>query len=396
MTHRLYYAQTYLRAFDARVVERRRCGDRVAVVLDRTAFYPTSGGQPHDTGTLNQVSVVDVCVAEDGVILHVVDGELNDVLVHGEIDWERRFDHMQQHTGQHILSQAFVRTCGAETVGFHLGEGVSTLDLDRAELGADQLAEAEHLANELVFSACGVEARFVEDGELETLPIRKAPVVEGPVRVVRIGEFDWSLCGGTHVSNSGQVGPIKVVKTERRRRSARVYFVCGRRAVRDYARKHEIVTALAGHLTTSEAELMASVERMEAREKELQKALQKTQGQLVAYQAAGWIAQAERVGEWKVVRQTLDCDVSVLRQAARVLTESAGVIALLASRTLRTQFVFACSKDVSVDMRRAMRAACAAVGGRGGGQPGFAQGGGPDGADIAAALDRAVAELRPG
>jgi alanyl-tRNA synthetase len=312
----------------------------------------------------------------------------------GEIDWPRRFDHMQQHTGQHILSQAFHQVCKAETVGFHMGESLSTIDLDRAPLSPEYVHRAELAANEIVTSACPVVARFVDDDELSTLPLRKMPTVEGPIRIVEVQGYDWSACGGTHVLNSGQVGPIKVLRVERRTDKTRIHFVCGRRALADYASKHETVQALAAHLTTSESELLASIERMEAEIKQARKANTAAKIQLLGYQVEDWIAQAETIGTVRVVRLAFDQrDNSLLKETARRLTEQPGVVALLATRQPRPQFVFARSEDVDVNLGTLIRASCAVIGGRGGGRPQFAQGGAPEESPVEPVLDHARQQL---
>lgn len=395
MTERLYYQDPYLCAFEANVVASRKIDGHPAVVLDATAFYPTAGGQPNDTGDMNGIPVVDVQLAEDGEIVHVLGGTLSGPAVQGMVDWDRRFDHMQQHTGQHILSQAFAQMCNAETVGFHVGGDLSTLDLDRVFLTSEPLSAVERLSNEIVMDSRPVIARFVDESELAALPLRKMPVVEGPIRIVHVQGFDWSPCGGTHVRNSGQVGPIKVTRIERRKTITRVSFVCGWRALSDYAHKQWITQELAAHLTTSEDEIIPSVLRAAAEGKDLRKALAAAQMEVLHARAADWIAEAELVGEMAIVRLAFDeRDVSWLKEAARRLTGRAGVVALLATRRPRTQFVFARAEGVTADMGRLMRAACAAVGGRGGGGPQFAQGGAPGDLSAEPALDAAVGQLR--
>ncbi len=409
MTERLYYQDPYERSFTANVVDLCEVDGQPAVVLDATAFYPTAGGQPHDTGTLDGVRVVDVQIDERGQLLHVLDSPLpghqtnvstpGAITVRGEIDWERRFDHMQQHTGQHILSQAFVELCQAETVGFHLGESLSTIDLDRAPLSPHVVKRAKSRANAVVMDSREVIARFVDQSELATLRARKMrarkmPTVQGPIRIVEVSQFDWSPCGGTHVRNTGQIGPIQVVRLERRNELTRIHFVCGRRALFDYARKDEIVQELAAHFTTSESEILASVQRLEAEIKASQRALVATQMQLLDYETAQWLAQAEKIGSMQVVRLVFDQrGVSLLKEAARRLTEKPGTVVLLATRQPRPQFVFARSEDLAVDMGAVMRTASAVAGGRGGGRPQFAQGGAPEGAVVDHVLDEAVRQL---
>lgn len=400
MTQRLYYSDSYLLEFASVVVDRCEVEGQPAVELETTAFYPTAGGQPHDTGTLNEARVVAVQVDDDGRVLHILDRPLLETEVEGKIDWSRRFDHMQQHTGQHILSQAFVQGCRAETVGFHLGESLSTIDLDRGSLARDMVQQAEEAANTVVMSARPVTARFVDDSELATLPLRKVPAVEQSVRIVEVKGYDWSACGGTHVQNSGQVGPIKVVRAERRNERTRIHFLCGQRALADYASKHETVQALAGHLTTAESELLSSVQRMEAEIKEARKANLAAQTQLLSYQVHDWIAKAESVGSMRVVQLAFDRrDTNLLKETARRLTDQPGVIALLATRQPRPQFVFARSEDIDADigtpdMGALMRASCAVTGGRGGGRPQFAQGGAPQDSPVEPVLDHARQQLQ--
>ena len=403
MTERLYYQDPYQRTFEARVVAYHEENGQPAVTLNATAFYPTAGGQPHDTGTLNDAHVVDVTVDEQGDIWHVLDRPLDlaqsETVVRGVIDWERRFDHMQQHTGQHILSQAFVQVNDAETVSFHLGEQLSTIDLNRAPLHPQVVSEAEKRANEIVMGSSPVIARFVDEEELASLPLRKVPAVEGPIRIVEVTGFDWSPCGGTHVQNTGQIGPIKVVRIERRKKQTRVYFGCGWRALSDYDHKHKIVQRLAAHLTTSDTNILASVERLETETKALRKELVAAQLEMLDAEIAEWAAQAEQIGQLSIIRRAFDQrDESLLKEAARRLTERPRTVALLATRQPRPRFVFARSEDLAddrpaVDMGNLMRTACATVGGRGGGGPMFAQGGAPAGASADQVLDQAAKQL---
>jgi alanyl-tRNA synthetase len=392
----LYYCDSYLKAFTSRIVDRSTVDGRPAVELEATAFYPTAGGQPHDTGNLNEATVLDVQVDDGGHVLHILDRPLAKTKVDGEIDWSRRADHMQQHTGQHILSQAFARVCDAETVGFHLGESLSTIDVDRAPLAPDLVQRAEKAANDVVMRALPVTARFVDDEELALLPLRKPPIVEGQIRIVQVQDYDWSACGGTHVRNSGQVGPIKVLRIERRNDKTRIHFVCGRRALDDYASKHETVQALSGHLTTSESELLPSVQRMEAEIKEARKANTAAQTELLRYQVNDWLADAETVGGMHVVHLAFDQrDSGLLKETARRLTEQPGVVALLATRQPRPQYIFARAQDVDpkANMGALIRAACAVTGGRGGGRPEFAQGGAPPDSAVEPVLEHARRQL---
>jgi alanyl-tRNA synthetase len=239
-----------------------------------------------------------------------------------------------------------------------------------------------------------VTARFVSEDELAAMPLRKLPTVDGPVRIVHVEGFDWSPCGGTHVRASGEVGPIKVTRTERRKDVTRIHFLCGWRALRDYARKHHSIQALVSRFTTSDDEIVLSVERLEAKARELQKALNEAQLELMQYQVPQWISRAEVLGGISVVHLVFDDgDLVWLKEMARRLTEQPGVVALLAARHPAPQFVFARSDDIGLDVASLMRASCAAVGGRGGGRPMWAQGGAPEGASADLAIDQAMVEL---
>src|SRR6476646_6326639 len=231
MTKRLYYTDPLLTAFDATVVSNEIEDGRSVVVLDQTAFYPSSGGQPFDTGQLDGTRVVDVVDREDGTIAHVVEKSLAPgTVVHGDIDWPRRFDHMQQHTGQHVLSAAFDRLSGVKTVSFHLGADVSTIDLAR-EVTPKEIAAAEDEANRIVWEDRPVTIRYATAEEAAALPLRKEPVRTGTLRLIDVEGFDLSACGGTHVSRTGAVGLIAVTAWERFKGGHRLEFACGRRVL---------------------------------------------------------------------------------------------------------------------------------------------------------------------
>src|SRR5688572_7624087 len=230
MTERLYYHDSYLRQFEARVVKSEQTAQGCEVVLDATAFYPTSGGQPHDLGIMASARIHEV-VERDHEIVHYLAGPVVGELLRCEIDWVRRFDHMQQHTGQHVLSQAFVRAAKRNTVGFHMGADYVTIDLDAEAISQQHLNEAERLANTILYENRLIAVRIVPESEVSALGLRKESQRVGPLRVVSVEDFDVSACGGTHVRRTGEIGSIVIRKVERVNRQARVEFVCGRRSV---------------------------------------------------------------------------------------------------------------------------------------------------------------------
>ena len=409
MSERAYYWDSYTVEFAAEVVETTEVEGRPAVRLSQTYFYPTSGGQPHDTGHLfqgNQTAwVVDVVVRKaDDAVLHVLDAAIAPGMATGEIDWPRRFDHMQHHTGQHILSQAFIRVAEAETIGFHLSGQSVTIDLDRADLTTEEIRAAEQLANEVVAQNRPVRASEVaREAAREAaagLPLRKLPPRrDGKLRLVDIAGFDLTACGGTHVAGTAEVGLVKVLKTERRGAATRVEFVCGGRAVADYRLKHDVTQELGAALTTGVGDLAPALARLQEEARLLRLEVKRERGARLALEAAQLLAAAETVGGARIVRRVLaGREVDEARQLANLLT-AAGAVALLGVAGERAQLVFgrAAEGPGFAHMGEAIKPALAALGGaRGGGGPTSAQGGGPaaDEATVAAALDAAVAWLR--
>ncbi|MBO9362421.1 MAG: hypothetical protein J7452_09490 [Thermoflexus sp.] len=274
MTLRLYWKDPYLWRFTARVVEETIHQGQPAVILDRTAFYPAGGGQPSDRGTLNGIPMREVVEREeDGAILHLLERPLRAQEAEGIVDRERRFDHMQQHTGQHILSQAFLRVAGAQTISFHIGHEVVTIDLETADLPEAVAEAAEELANRVVVENREVRTWWVGEEEVETLGLRRSPSVEGPIRIVEVADFDRNPCGGTHVRRTGEVGPIKILRWERRGGGVRVSFLCGWRALRDYQGKHRRLLQAARLLSAGEADLTEAVQALQRELKEAQRNL---------------------------------------------------------------------------------------------------------------------------
>ena len=377
-TDRLYYADSYTRAFSARVVERVTVEARPAVVLDQTYFYPASGGQPCDTGRINGIPVVAVVIRDsDGALLHLLEAESPGEQAQGEVDWPRRFDHMQQHTGQHVLSQVFIRIAEAETVSFHLGADNVTIDLVASQLSPADLARAEDLANEIVQRHLEIRAWFPAADELNRLPLRREPRAQGPVRVVAIGNFDFTACGGTHVARTGEIGLIKILGAAKAGKDTRIEFLCGERARRDYHRKNALAAQLAAGFSVGVGEVDQAVARLKNENQELRRALNSARSQLLDAEAAECLAAAsERDGLRLVRRAWLDRDPAELRGLAERLVKNPGVVVLLGTAGAKAHLVLARSADVDKNMAGILKNALVAVGGKGGGSPHMAQGGG--------------------
>lgn len=385
-TERLYYADSYLRVFEAQVLEVRPRGQGYAVVLDRTVFYPTSGGQPHDRGTLGAAAVLDV-QDEGERIVHVTDAPVAGV-VRGEIDWPRRFDHMQQHTGQHILSQAALRVCGAQTTSVHFGTEACTLDLDRPDLTDETAAQIEDLANAVVVEDRPVSVRFVDESQVPTLGLRRPAKRRGEIRVVEVAEFDRSSCGGTHVRRTGEIGLIKITGWERYKGGVRVAFLCGGRALRDYRWKHTLLRDVAASLSVADREVKEAVGRLGAALRERERALQETLTRLLTREAADYLAQAS--GSPKIVAAVLDRPPDeAAALAGRIIAAGEAAVALAA----RGRLVVARSPSVAVDAAAILRAVLEPLGGKGGGRPEFARGVLPA-ESMEAAVEAARAALR--
>jgi alanyl-tRNA synthetase len=381
MTERLYYTDARLTEFTARVLE--VAGDRV--YLDRTAFYPTSGGQLFDVGTLGDARVVDV-VDEKERIAHVLEKPArfspNDELK-ARVDWTRRFDHMQQHTGQHLLSAVFEELFGHKTVSVHFGDESSTLDLDVASLPKDRALKAERRANEIVFENRPVTVTF-EDAASAT-GLRKAADRTGEIRIVEIEGIDRSACGGTHVRGTGEIGPVVVRRIEKYKQSTRVEFLCGWRALARARADFDALSTIAGSLTTSIDEVPALVSAQAAHLKEAETDARKRGEELAKYQARERCDAA--VPDSNGVRRIVETAPSMdpLRAMAQAISALPKAI-YVGTVASPPGIVFAASADSGVNAGELLKSALGANGGRGGGSPRVAQGTVPD----AAALQRVI------
>lgn len=404
MTELLYYHDAYQVEFQARVVQRRKEDGRVGLVLDRTYFYPTSGGQPHDRGTLSGATVTEVEIREeDGVVIHWLATRAGDDIgsgaLAGQVDWGRRFDHMQQHTGQHVLSQAFERVAGAATVGFHMSAESSTLDLDIVELSQEQIAQAELLANQVVWQNRPVTVRFVSAAEARQLPLRKIPPPkDGQLRLVSIDSFDLSACGGTHVRQTGEIGLIKVTGSQRQGGNVRLEFLCGRRALEDYDQKNLVLARLSSEMTTGYRQIEKAIARLRADLKQANRALKRKSEALIGREAQDLARQAAELdGARLITRLFADRDVDELRRLAGRLAAADKTIVLFGLAGAKSQLLFTRSADLDLPVNDLLNQVLPMLGdASGGGSPKFAQGGGPAAAEpqVRRALEAAEERVR--
>lgn len=393
-TERLFWQDAYCRQFDARTVEQLTANGKPGLVLDRTCFYATSGGQPHDTGMLNGVAVVDV-IEQEGRIIHLLAEPLESDAVHGEIDWVRRFDHMQQHSGQHILSAAFDDLFGAGTVGFHLGDLTCTIDIDTASLSEAQVHAVQAEANRVVFENHPLSVSERSAQEVAGMGLRKAPPTHDRLRIVDIDGYDVCACGGTHVRATGEIGPIHVRRWERRKGVTRIEFLCGGRAVEDYVQRDAILQSVAQAQSVGIDELAAAVERLAESAAASHHEAERLRKRLLDAELPEISASAEEIAGAKLVCLYLEgYDAGNMRYVAQHLVRSERTMALLAVSEPTPQLLFARSEDLQSDMGKLLRESAGPFGGRGGGRPHMAQGGGLQADKLAAALDAARERVR--
>ncbi len=399
MTVRQYYNDSYCKQFKANIVEHLWLDHKPAIILDTTCFYPSSGGQPHDLGTIQGIMVTDVVVREsDQQIIHTLSEKLDEISVAGEIDWARRFDHMQQHSGQHILSQAFLLVAEADTISFHLSQEASTLDLALDQLPINLINEAELLANRILWEDRIVHIKDISPAEVQSLPLRKTPDRFGDkLRLIEIEDFDLSACGGTHVARTGEVGLVKVTRTERRANGFRIEFRCGQRALKDYNLKSWVVNQLMAELTTAAADLPNSVQRMREQSKTANRQLKRQSKQLIALESAKLFQEGSPIGSTIFVSTVFENrDPVELRTLAKNLTSTESTIAFLGSAGNNSQLVFAAANNIQVKMDSALSMALPELAkATGGGSARFAQGGGGVASkiQIAAAIEKARSYL---
>jgi alanyl-tRNA synthetase len=398
-TDRLYYHDSFLYEFDARVTESLQIDGRHAILLDRTAFYPTSGGQVHDTGKIlvnsREIAVTEVADDEQGRVLHYVPEPIAvDTAIHGQIDKVRRLDHVQQHTGQHVLSAAFIELFNMPTVSFHMGAETCTIDLQTTSLSMAQVKEAERLANQIITEDRPVAIRFVPLEEARQLGLRKLPPKQtGDLRLIDIQNFDLCACGGTHVRSTGQIGCILVRKTEKVKQGVRVEFVCGHRAValarKDYTALTEAAALFSSHIHELPQQIKKALDDAKAAGKIQHKYLE----EIAALEAERMLSRTS--GSPKIICAVFqDRDAAFIKLLAQKLTASrTDVVALLASLASQPTLVFAQSAGQKSNMGQLLKETLGQLGGRGGGSADMAQGGFPAGTVDSQKLRQLLQEL---
>lgn len=399
-TERLYYADSHLIEFEARVIDKtERVSSWTAVTLDRTAFYPTGGGQPSDTGTLNGTRVVECIDDGENGVLHVTQGSVLQVgsLVKGRIDWPRRLDHIQQHTGQHIFSQAFVTLFNAPTRSFRVLDQACEIDVELSNPSPEIIERAVELANNVIWEDRAVAIKQVTAQQATELPLRKDPAREGDLRLIEIEGFDLTPCGGTHAYRTGEVGMIAVRSWERAKGLVRIEFVAGGRALADYRRANKTSREVAALFSAARDDAATLAERILEENKELHRRLRALEEIAARVEGEELLASASRWASGvAVIAQVLENrDPESLKRLALALIAQPKTIVLLGSRDQATaRLVFARSPDAPGDMNTLMRSACATLDGRGGGKSDLAQGGGSNVSKLQEAIETAGRSLK--
>lgn len=385
-TKRLYLESPYKVEFEAQVVEKVIGEQKPALILDQTCFYPESGGQPCDKGMINGIEVIKV-LEDEARIIHLLAEDISSDKVTGKIEWQTRFDHMQQHSGQHILSQSFHELLGAETLSFHLGEAISSVEMDLRKISEEEVENVERRANEIVFQDREIKCYFIPEEKIESVPLRRPPKKKGLIRVVEVSDFDFSACGGTHVRRAGEIGLIKILKLERIRNNIRFEFICGKRTLEDYLWKNRILRELSTRFTVNEGEILSSVEKLSSDLKSQKRKGKKMQEKIARYEAQEIIQETkERIIKELFVDKTPE-EVRFL--VLNIIRKGDFVVLFGLKGEERGHLILACSENINIDMREIVPLVSPLIKGKGGGRPSLVEIAGEEIENLEQALERA-------
>ena len=385
-TKRLYLESPYKVEFEAQVVEKVIWEQKPALILDQTCFYPESGGQPCDKGMINGIEVIKV-LEDEARIIHLLAEDISSDKVTGKIEWQTRFDHMQQHSGQHILSQSFHELLGAETLSFHLGEAISSVEMDLRKISEEEVENVERRANEIVFQDREIKCYFIPEEKIESVPLRRPPKKKGLIRVVEVSDFDFSACGGTHVRRAGEIGLIKILKLERIRNNIRFEFICGKRTLEDYLWKNRILRELSTRFTVNEGEILSSVEKLSSDLKSQKRKGKKMQEKIAQYEAQEIIQETkERIIKELFVDKTPE-EVRFL--VLNIIRKGDFVVLFGLKGEERGHLILACSENINIDMREIVPLVSPLIKGKGGGRSSLVEIAGEKIENLEQALERA-------
>jgi alanyl-tRNA synthetase len=390
-TKRLYLESPYKVEFEAQVLEKMTWEQKPALILDQTCFYPESGGQPCDKGIINEVEVLKV-LEDETRIIHLLAEDISSGKITGKIEWQTRFDHMQQHSGQHILSQSFHELLGAETLSFHLGEAISSVEMDLRKISEEEVENVERRANEIVFQDREIKCYFIPEEKIESVPLRRPPKKKGLIRVVEVLDFDFSACGGTHVRRAGEIGLIKILKLERIRNNIRFEFICGQRTLEDYLWKNRILHELSTRFTVNEGEILNTVEKLSSDLKSQKRKGKKMQEKIAQYEAQEIIQEAKG----RIIKEIfVDKTPEEARFLAINIIRKGDFIVLFGLKgEERGHLILACSENINIDMREIVPLVSPLIKGKGGGRPSLVEIAGEEIENLEQALEKAFAFIK--
>ncbi|MEW9122959.1 MAG: DHHA1 domain-containing protein [Thermotaleaceae bacterium] len=391
MTKKLFYEDVYVKDFTANITDIVEKDDKFHIILDQTAFYPEGGGQPSDIGLIDDIKI-EYVYEEGDMIYHVAKQRPTHFIAAScSIDWRHRFDHMQQHLGQHILSGCFEKLFQGETIGFHLGNEFVTIDIAMDNLLDTRAEEVEFMANQIIYNNLPVKQLYPDPEKLQQLPLRKPPKVKENIRIIEVEQFDYSPCGGTHPHYTGEVGLIKVRKWEKMKGALRIEFVCGNRALKDYYWKNNGINKISTLLSVKDLEAAESVERLYKEHNLLKKELRISKNQLTDYEAAFLYEEGKVHKDIKILAKVFDPkDMNELRTLAAKIATRPKIILLFGSKQNgKAQILFSRSQDVDINMNELLKEVSPMINGKGGGNPQTAQGGGDDLSNLEGALQAA-------
>lgn len=391
MTKKLYLDDSYQTDFTATLTLLEPRKEGVRVILDQTCFYPEGGGQPCDLGKIGNTIVLDVQISK-GMIIHTTDTDPIGPNLSCRVDWVRRYDHMQQHTGQHLLTRCFLKSADVNTVGFSLGADYSYIELDSDSISEADRLEVEEMANRLIAEALPISVRWIERDQLHALGIRARGLSETirHVRVIEIDGFDGTACGGTHLKNTAEIGPLRITGIERIRGHQRVFFLCGSRAHEDHRKKTRVLDAVCRELSTSIDELHRVIQGKVSTVKGMAKVIQTLRGELAKHLAASLIQDAKTRREIRLVTHVVEgWGMNEITALANEVASQGKAVALIGSKADKAVVAFASSPDSGVDVSKLMSVSTKAVGGKGGGKPILARGGCPDPSRLDELLNKA-------
>ena len=373
MRNLFYYQDAMMKEFKANVVKTGTENDRSYIVLDNTAFYPTGGGQPHDTGWIDSFEIIDV-EKVDEEIRHYTYADVSNISeeISGKLNWTRRFDHMQQHTGQHILTAAFVELFDMATTSFHLGTDLVTIDLNVADITKEQLEAAENRANEIILENRPIETKWVTTDELAQYNLRKDVKVDQDIRLVIIPDYDYNGCGGTHPNSTGQVGMLKILTTEKMKQQIRVHFVCGNRVRTQLAMRKHVLSDVARQLSVPEEQAAEALRKFAQAAQATEKSLSEAQDALLEFEA-------RELAKQSIVTASFENrSIQQLQKLARFITQQnpLAIALLVANNDDKIQFVAARGSEQTKSMKDISAAALPLINGKGGGSDALVQGGG--------------------